>query len=338
MAHILVLGSCGYVGSLLCPRLLNLGYRVTGFDVCWFGSDFMPFTSPGFRLIEGDIRDIDAIKAAMAGVDVVINLACVSNDASFELDEALSTEINLDAFEPLVLAAKEAGVKRFIYASSSSVYGISSAPDVREDHPLVPITLYNRYKAACESILFRHCTDSFTCVAVRPATICGRAPRQRLDLVANIFAAQAWFDNEVIVLGGQQTRPSLHIMDMCRFYEALITAPKDMISGEVFNCSKENLTVYEIARLAAFTVDAIKRGDKERNKVKITVRKSKDPRSYRVNSEKMRSAGGLGFMPLYDTYEAIEELCSAFGRREMPTAMIDSVYRNVEHLKKLGVK
>src|SRR5438034_5594432 len=142
--RIFVTGGAGYCGSRLVPQLLNSGYKVTVYDVMYFGSDFLPKDNPNLKLVQGDIRDTERLAAATAGHDAFVSLACISNDASFELDEHLSTSINYDAFEPMVLAAKDAGVKRFIYASSSSVYGVSDQADVTEEHPLVPLTLYNK--------------------------------------------------------------------------------------------------------------------------------------------------------------------------------------------------
>src|ERR1700694_2590805 len=177
---VLVTRGAGYAGSLLTPQLLSDGYEVTVYDTLYFGDFFLPKDNPKLRVIQGDIRDTRKLKPALQGQEAVLNLACISNDASFELDESLSTTINLNAFEPMVLAAKDAGVKRFIYASSSSVYGVSDKPDVTEDHPLLPLTLYNKYKGMCEPLLLQHTSDNFTGVVFRPATVCGYAPRLRL--------------------------------------------------------------------------------------------------------------------------------------------------------------
>ena len=216
--------------------------------MCLDRISFQP-TIRNFTLSEGDIRDCAKFAQACKGIDAVIHLACISNDPSFELDEQLSTTINYDCFEPLVVAAKEAGVKRFIYASTSSVYGVSEAPDVTEDHPLVPITLYNKYKGMCEPLLFRHQSDDFTCVTIRPSTICGYARRQRLDLTVNILTNLAIHNRKITVFGGEQMRPNLHIDDMCDLYELLLTIPKEKIAGKTFNAGYRNLKVSEIARV-----------------------------------------------------------------------------------------
>jgi len=143
--NVLVTGGAGYCGSLLVPQLLAEGYNVTVYDLLYFGDSFLPKDNPRLKVVPGDIRDVAKLTSVLQNQDVVLSLACISNDASFELDESLSTTINLDAFEPMVVAAKKVGVKRFVYASSSSVYGVSDKPNVTEDHPLVPLTLYNKY-------------------------------------------------------------------------------------------------------------------------------------------------------------------------------------------------
>ena len=211
--NVLITGGAGYVGCVLTPQLLKAGYRVTVYDIMFFGSEGLP-QHPELTVIEGDIRDTPKLAAAMQGIDVVLHLACISNDPSFDLDENLSKSINYDCFEPMVVTAKAAGVKRFVYCSSSSVYGVSDAPDVTEEHPLVPLTLYNKFKGMCEPLLFRHQSPEFTCVTIRPATVCGHSPRTRLDLSVNILTNHAVNKNKITVFGGSQLRPNLHIKDM----------------------------------------------------------------------------------------------------------------------------
>lgn len=230
--NILITGGAGYVGSQLVPMLLSEGYNVFVYDTQYFGIDFLPIEDPKLKCIKGDIRDLKLLEQSMSGVDVVINLACISNDASFQLDEKLSTSINLNAFEPMVIAAKQAGVKRFIYASSSSVYGVSESANVTEEHPLVPLTLYNEFKGMCEPLLFKHQDEDFVCSVIRPATLCGYAPRQRLDLSVNILTHHAVVRNKITVFGGEQKRPNLHIDDMCELYLLLLQVDDSKIAGE----------------------------------------------------------------------------------------------------------
>ena len=208
---IFVTGGAGYCGSLLVPQLLARGYQVTVYDIMYFGNDFLPVNNPNLKLVAGDIRDTSKLEAACRNHDAFVSLACISNDASFELDEKLSTSVNLDAFEPMVMAAKRSGIKRFVYASSSSVYGVSDKPDVTEDHPLVPLTLYNKYKGMCEPLLRKHTDGKFVGATFRPATVCGYAPRQRLDLSVNIPTNHAVNKNQTTVFGGDQLRWNLII-------------------------------------------------------------------------------------------------------------------------------
>jgi len=199
VANVLITGGAGYVGHVLTPRLLAKGHKVTVYDILYFGCKNLPLDDPNLTVIEGDIRDTEKFAAAIKGHDAVLHLACISNDASFELNEDLSKTINFDCFEPLVIAAKAAGVQRFVYASSSSVYGVSDSPDVTEEHPLVPLTLYNKFKGMCEPLLWKHMADDFTCVTIRPATVCGYSPRTRLDLSVNILTNHA-VNNGVITV------------------------------------------------------------------------------------------------------------------------------------------
>jgi nucleoside-diphosphate-sugar epimerase len=327
---VLVTGGAGYCGSLLVPQLLKSGYRVTVYDRLFFGSSFLPTDNPNLTIIEGDIRDTAKLKAAFEGHDAVASLACISNDASFELDEALSTTVNLDAFEPMVIAAKEVGIKRFVYASSSSVYGVSDQPDVTEDHPLVPLTLYNKYKGMCEPLLRKHTDESFVGVTFRPATVCGYAPRQRLDLSVNILTNHAVNNNRITVFGGAQLRPNLHIQDYCDAVELLLSAPDEKIADEIFNVGYQNMSIMEIAQLVKQVVEEV---FPDKAPIDIVTTPTDDNRSYHINSDKI--ARHLGFAPKHSIEEAVRDLCAAFRADKLPNSMADDQYYNVRTLKSL---
>ena len=328
--NVLVTGGAGYVGSLLVPQLLDRGYHVTVYDIMYFGDHFLPKQDPALRIIEGDIRDTAKLSKAFQGQDVVISLACISNDASFELDERLSTSVNMEAFEPMVIAAKRAGVKRFVYASSSSVYGVSDKPDVTEDHPLLPLTLYNKYKGLCEPLLFKHQSPDFVCVTIRPATVCGYAPRQRLDLSVNILTNHAINNGKITVFGGTQLRPNLHVQDMCDLYELLLELPDAKIAGETFNAGYQNMSIMDIARTVR---DVVAKEFPDRGNIDIVTTPTDDIRSYHINSDKIRRM--LGFSPLHTVEDAVRDLCKAFKANKLPNSMTDDQYFNVRRLKSL---
>src|SRR5215468_9604169 len=315
---VLVTGGAGYCGARLVPQLLSRGYKVTVFDIMFFGNQFLPRDNPNLRIVDGDIRDTAKFAATVAEHDAVVNLACISNDASFELDEDLSTSINLNAFEPLVKAAKKAGVKRFVYASSSSVYGVSDKPDVTEDHPLVPLTLYNKYKGMCEPLLKKHTDASFTGVIFRPATVCGASPRQRLDLSVNILTNHAINAGKITVFGGSQLRPNLHIQDYCDAVQLFLTAPADKVQNETFNVGFQNMSLMEIAELVQRVVA---QEVPQRGKVEIVTTPSDDIRSYHINSDKIKRA--LGYTPGHTIEDAVGELTRAFLTNKVPNSMED---------------
>src|SRR5437763_12368398 len=328
--RVLVTGGAGYCGARLVPQLLARGYRVTVYDIMFFGSQFLPRHDPNLRVIDGDVRDSAKFAAAVAGHDAVVHLACISNDASFELDEDLSTSINLNAFEPLVLAAKKAGVKRFVYASSSSVYGVSDKSDVTEDHPLVPLTLYNKYKGMCEPLVKKYTDTGLTGVIFRPATVCGHSPRQRLDLSVNILTNHAVNAGKITVFGGSQLRPNLHILDYCEAVELLLAAPADKIQNETFNVGFQNLSLMEIAELVRRVVSE---EIPNRKQVEIVTTPTDDIRSYNINSDKIKRV--LGYVPHHTIEDAVRELCRAFLANKLPNSMEDDRYYNVRLLKRL---
>ncbi|MGA3064318.1 MAG: SDR family oxidoreductase [Methylocystis sp.] len=328
--RVLVTGGAGYCGSRLVPQLLRSGYKLTVYDIMYFGDDFLPKDNPNLTIVQGDIRDIKKLSNAMAGHDAVVSLACISNDASFELDENLSTSVNFEAFEPVVLAAKNAGVKRFLYASSSSVYGVSDQPNVTEDHPLLPLTLYNKYKGMCEPLLNKHIDDNFTGVTFRPATVCGYAPRQRLDLSVNILTNHAVNKNKITVFGGSQLRPNLHIQDYIDAVEMFLEAPAAKIQGEIFNVGYQNLSLTEIAKLVRkVVIDEFP----DRADLEIVTTPSDDLRSYHINSDKVNRV--LGFQPRHTIEDAVRELCAAFRDNLLPNSFEDDAYFNVKRLQRL---
>lgn len=325
--HVLVTGGAGYVGSALVPALLARGYRVTVLDLYLYGTEvFAEHRSPALREIVGDIRDPEVVGWALEGVDAVIHLACISNDPSYDLDPALGRSINYDAFRPLVRAAKAAGVQRFVYASSSSVYGVKAERDVHEDLPLEPLTDYSKYKALCEEILAEERVPGFTTVTVRPSTVCGWSPRLRLDLVVNILAAHAWHNRKIRVFGGDQMRPNLHIADMVGVYLDLLDQPSEAIDGDVFNAGYENRTVNELATLVRDTVGG---------PIDIEVVPTDDNRSYHVSSAKMRRV--LGFVPRFTIEDAVRDLCEAFAAGKVG-AMNDPQYHNIQRMRDANLR
>jgi len=289
--------------------------------------------SKQLNLIDGDIRDTAKLEKACLNHDIFINLACISNDSSFELDEKLSTSINLTAFEPMVIAAKKSGVKRFIYASTSSVYGVSKLKDVKEDHPLVPLTLYNKYKGMCEPILFKHTNKNFEAVIFRPATVCGYAPRQRFDLSVNILTNHAINKRKILVFGGDQLRPNLHILDYCDVVKLLMNAETHKIQNQIFNVGYQNMSIKEISLIVKKVVEE---EFPDLGEIPIETTKSDDNRSYHINSDKIKMV--LGFEPKRSIEESVRELCNYFKKNTFKNTFEDDFYFNVKRLKSLKAK
>ena len=325
---VLVTGGAGYVGSKLVPALLREGHSVHVLDLYIFGDHIFADLkdNTGLREFKGDLRDQTAVARAVAGCDAVIHLACVSNDPSFELDPALGKSINSDAFRPLVQAAKHAGVNRFIYASSSSVYGIKDEDNVTEELPLEPLTDYSKYKALCEKILEEEREPGFTTLTLRPATVCGYAPRLRLDLTVNILTNHAINNGKITVFGGSQKRPNIHIDDMVQLYVNSLNYPDDMIDGMIFNAGYENHAVMEIAEMVRGVIGS---------SVNIDVTETDDLRSYHISSERIRDH--LGFTPSHSIDNAVEDLKTAFSGGLVPGSLTDEKYYNVKVMQALSL-
>lgn len=327
--QVLVTGGAGYVGAILVPKLLQAGYGVKVIDLYLYGKDVLNAVKdhPHLEEIEGNIRDRQLLEKIMPGCDAVIHLACISNDPSFELDPDLGRSINYDAFFDLVDVAKDAGVKRFIYASSSSVYGIKEIENVTEDLPLMPLTDYSRYKALCEEVLLSKREPGFVTLVLRPATVCGYSPRQRLDLAVNILTNHAINNGKITVFGGQQKRPNIHIEDMTDLYLKSLQWPDEAIDGKIFNAGYENHTLMEIAEMTRQVVG---------ESVEIMTTPTDDLRSYHISSEKIKQE--LGFIPAHTIKEAIEDLASAFKANQIPNSFTDSRYYNVKVMKEINFK
>ena len=321
--RIYITGGAGYVGAVLVPKLLDEGHHVTVLDLMMYGEDVIQ-PHPNLTLIKGDIRDQSLLKQTITGHDAVIHLACISNDPSFELNPNLGKSINLDAFEPLVQISQHAGVKRFIYASSSSVYGVKEEKNVHEEMSLEPLTDYSKFKADCEKILTRYQSPEFTTVTIRPATVCGYSPRQRLDVVVNILTNLAFHKREISVFGGKQLRPNIHIADMVDAYLVVLNAPKEKIAGEIFNVGTENQSVLELAQ----TVQSVMGAD-----VKLVATPTNDNRSYHISSHKIASL--LGFVPSHSIAEASRDIKNALEQGLLPNSLTDERYFNIKRMQNI---
>jgi nucleoside-diphosphate-sugar epimerase len=329
--NILITGGAGYVGSMLSENLISKGYNVKVYDTFYFGKDHLP-ESEKLTLVDADIRNTEKFKEECLGIDVVIHLACISNDPSFELDENLSKSINFDCFEPMVIATKQSNVKRFIYASSSSVYGVSDQDNVTEDHDLVPLTLYNKFKGMCEPLLLKHVDDDFNGVIIRPATVCGYSSRCRLDLSVNILTNLAIRNKKITVFGGEQRRPNLNIKDMCRLYELLLNVEDSQIKKEIFNVGYQNNTIMKLASIVQSRVQL----NMNINNIEIEVTESNDKRSYHINSDKVLNK--IGFKPIYTIEDAVDSICEAYKLGKLKNSLENTIYSNVKTMQKLKVK
>jgi len=331
MKTVLVTGGAGYKGCVLVPKLLKAGYSVIVFDLMLFGDKGL-VPHPNLRIVKGDIRNVEEYAPLLIGVDSVIHMACISNDPSFELNPELSKTINFDCFEPLVKASKAAGVRRFVYVSSSSVYGVSDAPEVTEEHPLVPLTEYNKYKGMCEPFLLKHQSPDFTTVILRPATVCGYSPRMRFDLTVNILTNHAVHRGLITVFGGAQKRPNIHIEDITDLYVHMLKYPDELIAGQTFNVGYENHTVSQLAQI---TKSVVEREYPGRETIHIETTPSNDNRSYHVSSRKISER--LGYRPEHSIEDAVRDLCGAFQATKFRDSLSNDNYVNVKTIKALGL-
>lgn len=326
MKKILITGGAGYVGSKLVPKLLDLNYQVTVLDLMIYGTDVLD-QNENLKIIKGDIRDENLLEKILPTQDILIHLACISNDPSFELNPTLGKSINLDAFEPLVKLSRSKGISKFIYASSSSVYGIKTEKNVTEDMSLEPLTDYSKFKGDCEKILNKYKSDSFITTTIRPSTVCGYAKRQRLDLVVNILTNHAYHNRKIKVFGGDQLRPNVHIDDMVDSYIAVLNAEDDKINGEIFNVGFKNQTVNELASNVKEVIG---------NDVEIVKTLSDDNRSYHVSSKKIRDI--LGFKTKKTVKDAVFDLKNAFEKKLLKNTFDDEMFFNIKRMNNIELK
>jgi nucleoside-diphosphate-sugar epimerase len=312
--QILVTGGAGYIGSVLVPALLERGHDVVVVD--WFLYGDTLSAHPNLAKVRSDIRHAKLIDA-----EAVIHLACISNDPSYALDPDLGKSVNYDATVNLVRLAQRGGTRRFIYASSSSVYGVKpDGVDVTEDLQLEPLTDYSRYKAECEQVVLAAQSAHMKTTILRPATVCGYSPRQRLDVIVNQMTRDAVLKKSIRLEDGQQRRANLHIQDMVRAYLAVLEAPVEKVAGQVFNVGAENATAKELAE----RVQKICGG-------RIQTVDARDQRSYAINSDKIGKA--LRFRPKHTIDHAIHEVKDALTDGRLPNALDDPKYVNVEMMQ-----
>lgn len=326
--NVMVTGGAGYVGSVLVPKLLAAGHRVTVLDLYLYGDDvFAPYrNNPNLTEVKGDLRDPAAVAKALTGCNAVIHLACISNDPSFELNPDLGKSINFDCFRPLVKASKAAGVTRFIYASSSSVYGVKKEAQVTEDLSLEPLTDYSKFKAMCEQVLEEEREPGFVTLTLRPATVCGYGPRQRLDVIVNILTNHALNAGRIKVFGGSQLRPNLHIEDMTDLYLLTLQLPDEQIDGGIYNAGYENHSLMDIADIVRSVV----------GKVEVDVLPTDDLRSYQVSSTKIQRE--LGFTPKHTIENAVQGLKAAIETGKLIDPMNNPMYFNIKRMQQVHLQ
>ena len=323
---IFITGGAGYVGCSLVDQLIEKNYDVTVLDLCLYGENVFNDKSK-VNLIKGDIRDQKLLEESLPGHYAVIHLACISNDPSFELNPFLGKSINLDAFEPLIKISKESGISRFIYASSSSVYGIKEDMNVTENVKLEPITDYSKFKAQCEEICLKYSSKDFITTIIRPATVCGFSKRQRFDLVVNILTNLGVNTGQITVFGGKQLRPNIHINDMIDAYINILEQEEKKVNSKIYNVGYENQPVLELANLVKKNIE---------KKVEIILTETDDNRSYHISSDKIRNE--LDFINKYTIKDAIIGIKNAFKRNEYIDSLNNDIYFNVKMMKKINLK
>ena len=310
--NVFVTGGCGYKGTVLVPKLLERGYNVQVLDAQWFGN-FLP-AHPNLTVTKGDVRDIESIN--LQEIDTVIHLSSVANDPCGDLDPKLTWEISALATMQLADKAVRQGVKQFIFASSGSVYGVKDEDQVTEDLELKPISEYNKTKMVSERVLLSYQDDMIVQV-IRPATVCGTSPRMRLDVAVNLLTMQALEKGKITVFGGNQARPNIHMDDITDVYLHFMDYPE--CTG-IFNAGFENITILDIAHLITKYIP-----------VEVIVTESNDPRSYRINSDRLLATG---FKPQKTVEHAVQEIIENYRSGALKD---EDHFYNLKWMEKTGI-
>jgi nucleoside-diphosphate-sugar epimerase len=307
---IIVLGGCGYVGTNLVCDLLNLGHKVKVIDNQWFGNYLIK--NKNLINIKKDIRNtkIDDFK----NYDCVVHLANIANDPSVELNPLLSWEVNVLSSYRIADFSARAGIKKFIYASSGSVYGVKKELKVHEELILNPISTYNKTKMVAERIFLSY-KNSMKVYCIRPATVCGLSKRMRFDLTVNLLTLQAIKNKKITVFGGNQFRPTIHIKDLTNIYLHFL---KKNIPQGIYNAGFENISIKSIAKKIQKKIDC-----------SIIYLKSNDIRSYRLDSSKLISTN---FKPNYDIDYAVDQIIN---KDHLGRLIVDDSCYTVKWMKKL---
>ena len=322
MKNILVLGGGGYVGCNLVRKLIDQGYNVIVYDLFLYKNDVFSDLKNNnkLKIIKGDIRDLNKLESILENINILIHLACISNDPSYELNPKLGEDINFKSFPKLINISKRHNIDQFIYASSSSVYGIKEEASVTEDLKAEPITDYSKFKLECENILLNH-EGNFLKTIIRPATVCGYSERQRLDVIVNILTNHAFFNKKIIIHGGEQLRPNIHIDDMSDSYIHVINNSK-ISDKEIFNVGDENHSVNKLANMVNEACpDAI-----------LKKEEVLDQRSYKISSEKIYNK--LGFKTKKTIKNAIDDLVEAFTKKKLVNTFDNDEFYNIKIIKK----
>jgi nucleoside-diphosphate-sugar epimerase len=324
---VLVIGGAGYIGSALVEMLLKMGRRVSIFDAMHFGEDSLrPILGhPNLELIREDFRHIEALTRAMGGVGSVVHLGGLVGDPACAVDTELTVDVNVTATKVIGEIAKARGVRRFIFASSCSVYGACD-DIVHEDSHFHPQSLYARSKVASEAVLGSLNDNNFSVTCLRFATIYGISGRTRFDLVVNLLCAKAVRDRLITVYGADQWRPFVHVEDVARAIVLTLDAPIELVAGEAFNVGSDTQN-YTLGRVAELIKEQIPDAEIVSDDTFV------DRRNYRVSFKKIQSR--LGFEPLWTVENGIAQV-TALVRSNRVGHYSEPTYSNVLFLKEYG--